>query len=453
MAIRLPAPARSALCWAGCLLTLSVHLAAQIPAIPVGADFQVNGYTSGSQSRPDVAVDASGGFVVTWSTFESDGTDPASSVQARLFSSDGSPLGDALQVNSYTTGGQLLPTMSMAPGGEFTVVWSSATDSDPTGGTQGQRLGSDGSFLGDEFQVNSYTTGLQIETAISVGQDGRFVAVWRSTGSPGTDGTTNSVQARWFDVDGSPLGSQFQVNSYTTSDQSDAEVAMDGIGGFVIVWTSSGSYGTDSSMSSVQGQRFDSDGEMIGGEFQVNTYTTEDQLQPSVDAGPDGAFVVVWTSDGSDGTDSSSDSIRARLYGSDGAPQGGEFQVNTYTTGSQNNPSVAMESDGSFVVVWSSSGSYGTDADGTSVQASRFASDGTQIGSQFQVNTYTTGSQRQPTLDFSPEGNFVVTWYSYGSGGTDTSSYSIQVRRYLGTDLFADGFESGNTSAWSTTVN
>jgi hypothetical protein len=43
-------------------------------------------------------------------------------------------------------------------------------------------------------------------------------------------------------------------------------------------------------------------------------------------------------------------------------PVGSEFQVNTYTTGYQQKSSVATDSDGDFVVVW---GSYGQDGRGT----------------------------------------------------------------------------------------
>jgi hypothetical protein len=54
-------------------------------------------------------------------------------------------------------------------------------------------------------------------------------------------------------------------------------------------------------------------------------------------------------------------------------PAGPEFQVNTYTTSSQSGPSVAMDPDGAFVVVWQSYGSGGTDTSGRSIQGQRFA--------------------------------------------------------------------------------
>ena len=46
--------------------------------------------------------------------------------------------------------------------------------------------------------------------------------------------------------------------------------------------------------SGVFGQRFDSDGSMVGSEFQVNTYTTGTQDTPSVAADASGNFVMVW---------------------------------------------------------------------------------------------------------------------------------------------------------------
>ncbi len=67
------------------------------------------------------------------------------------------------------------------------------------------------------------------------------------------------------------VGSEFQVNTYTTNYQIHPAVAR-APGGFVAAWASFGSSGSDSSLFSIQGQRFDPDGEPLGGQFQVNTY-------------------------------------------------------------------------------------------------------------------------------------------------------------------------------------
>ena len=70
---------------------------------------------------------------------------------------------------------------------------------------------------------------------------------------------------------------------------------------------------------------------------------------------------MVWTSYGSDGTDTAVPSIEGQRYDGLGVPDGGEFQVNTYTTGKQRLPSIGADADGNFVVVWDSFGSSGTE--------------------------------------------------------------------------------------------
>src|SRR5262245_61890816 len=70
-----------------------------------------------------------------------------------------------------------------------------------------------------------------------------------------------------------PTGPQFQVNTYTTNSQPASSVAADADGDFVVVWESRGSSSGDTSGASIQGQRYDSAGSPLGSQFQVNTYT------------------------------------------------------------------------------------------------------------------------------------------------------------------------------------
>ncbi len=128
---------------------------------------------------------------------------------------------------------------------------------------------------------------------------------------------------------------------------------------------------------------------------------------------------------------------------------GAEFQVNSYTSSNQGDPAVATASDGDFVVVWRNAGSTATDSSNYSVQGQRYASDGSVLGGEFQVNSYTTDYQKDPAVGMVSDGDFVVVWTSGGSGGTDPSSPSVQGQRFLGPHwIFTDGFESGDTSAW-----
>ena len=79
--------------------------------------------------------------------------------------------------------------------------------------------------------------------------------------------------------DVAPLSGQFQVNAYTTKQQYTAVVAKDDQGDFVVVWRSIGSYGNDMG-ESIQGRRFEANGQPKDVDFQVNTYTTGGQETP-----------------------------------------------------------------------------------------------------------------------------------------------------------------------------
>src|SRR5262245_54112071 len=84
-------------------------------------------------------------------------------------------------------------------------------------------------------------------------------------------------------------------------------------------------------------------GGAIGGEFQVNTDTLNGQYSPfgrRVAALADGGFVVVWDTGSQDGA---SDGICGQRFDSAGQRAGGEFQVNTYTTGVQESAVVAAD--------------------------------------------------------------------------------------------------------------
>ena len=136
--------------------------------------------------------------------------------------------------------------------------------------------------LGPDFQVNSYTTSHQAGSAVAFDGAGNFVVAWTSIGSTGSDTALDSVQAQRYDATGGPVGGQFQVNSYTTSQQGDVAVAFDGAGNFVVTWRSDGGAGSDTDGSSVQAQRYDATGAPVGGQFQVNSYTTSFQFSPEL---------------------------------------------------------------------------------------------------------------------------------------------------------------------------
>lgn len=418
--------------------------------VRVGDQFQANTYTTGGQRSAVVGMGPNGEFLVVWDSDGADNDTSNESVQAQRYARNGAPQGVQFEINTYTTSSQRDPAVAVDGAGGFIVVWQSFESDngdDDTWSVQAQRFGSDGTPLGEQLLVNTTTTSLQWRPAVASDAVGNFVVVWESSGEAGDD--ASSIQGQRFASSGAMQGAQFQVNTYTRNDQASPQVAMDAAGNFVVVWESYGS-DSDSSYYSVQAQRYASDGSAQGAQFQANTYTTGFQWSPSVGMEPAGDFIIVWSSERPDNGDSVPFSIQGQRYASDGSLLGASFLVNTYTTSDQGFPAVAVDSRGDFIVAWQSSGSAGTDTSSQSIQAQRFASDASPIGDQFQVNTYTNDTQTRPAVAASPVGDFVVAWDSYGSDGGDTSNDSVagQLFHVL---MFADGFESGDTSLWSFT--
>ena len=412
-------------------------------ADPAGGEFQVNTYIDDSQMYPTAAMDADGDFVITWLSFGTPGNDAGISVWAQRYSSVGVPQGAEFQVNTYTDGGQRDPKVAMDADGDFVIVWTSqgSAGTDSSGwSVQGQRYSAAGIPQGGEFQVNTHTASDQNSPAVAMDADGDFVVTWTSYSS-GTDASGTSVQAQRFDAAGVPQGFQFEVNTHTFSFQELPAVAMEGDGDFVISWTSRESGGSDTSVESVQARRYNADGVAQGREFQVNTFTDGFQGFSAIALGPEGDSVITWNSLGSAGTDAVGYSIQGQRYDAVGAPAGGEFQVNTFTNGHQLYPSVAMDGDGDFVITWTSDGSAGSDQSSFSIQGQRFNAPGAPEGGEFQVNSYTNSAQMYPEMAMDPAGNWVVTWLSFGSGGTDSSAYSVQAQRFSASPEVCNGLD------------
>ncbi len=186
--------------------------------------------------------------------------------------------------------------------------------------------------------------------------DGGFVVLWTSERSGGPDSGGTSVQGQRFDAGGMAQDDQFEVNSFAPVNQDSPAVTSLADGSFVAVWNSYG----ESGYHDVRGQRYAAGGTPLAGELQINTEPTNTQfLAPSVAALADGGFVVVWQSFASSGTDSSADSIQGQRFDADGTAMAGEFQINWTTIGPQLYPSVAALDDGGFIVTWQSESSSG----------------------------------------------------------------------------------------------
>jgi hypothetical protein len=387
---------------------------------PLGPQFQVNEWTTGSQFGPAVAGDGAGNFVVVWTSLEGAGTDASLSVQGRRYDAAGTPLGGEFQVNVWTTGYQADPAVASDAAGNFVVVWTSygSAGSDAAWHSiQARRYDAAGTPLGGQFQVNVWTTDAQHSPAVAPDGAAGFVVVWSSQSGAGTDLDAGSIQGRRYDAAGVPLGGEFQVNTYTTSGQAAPAVAADATGS-VVAWESFGS-AMDGEGTSVQAQRYDAAGTPLGPQFQVNEWTTGFQRSPAVALDGAGTLVVAWARDYSDSL------IQARRFDAAGTPLGPEFQVNVFTTFILTNPAVAADAAGNFLVVWDTFPYPGCCSFYT-VQGQRYDAAGAPLGGEFQVNAHGDAGQGRPAVANTAGADFVVLWDSFDSAGSDADEKSIQ---------------------------
>ncbi|MBY0484095.1 DUF4347 domain-containing protein [Nitrosomonas sp.] len=375
-------------------------------------EFRVNTYTTNEQTDSSITALNDGGFVVTWTSLGQDGR--GYGIYAQRYDANGAAQGSEFRVNTYTTDWQYEPSITALNHGGFVVTWTSdGQDGSGGGSIYAQRYDSNGAAQGSEFQVNTYTTDWQYEPSITALNDGGFVVTWTSQGQ---DGSERGIYAQRYDSNGAAQGSEFRVNTTTTDTQFHPSITAVTAGGFVVAWSSPDQ---DGSSWGIYAQRYDSNGVAQGSEFQVNTTMTDSQEDPSIAALIDGGFVVTWESNGQDGSGSG---IYAQRYDSNGAAQGSEFRVNTYTTDWQYDPSITALNDGGFVVTWTS---RGQDGSLSGIYAQRYDSNGAAQGGDFRVNPTTTDTQSSITA--LNDGGFVVTWSSQDQDG---SSGGIYAQRY-----------------------
>ena len=241
------------------------------------------------------------------------------------------------------------------------------------------------------------------------------------------DGLPGGVYELTFTILPAQTQSEFGVNSTVTGTQrtfgeTPQSVAVDADGDFIVVWASYGQNGAPASRANIYMQRFSRDGSLLGGETRVFATNTH-QVFGAVAVDADGDYIVTWTEYGRDGDSPTQSNVYARRFRSDGAPLSTAFLVNEQTSASQKWSSVAVDVDGDFVITWSS---YGQDGSGYGVYARRYNAAGVVQGGEFQVNESSLGNQRFSQVAMDHEGNFVITW-THDLSPTDSN---IHARRF-----------------------
>ena len=281
-----------------------------VKTLPVGQDFVINSYPEYSQGQPSVATLKDGGFIVTWTSLSEE--EPYG-IYAKRYDRYGLPMGEEFKVHSENFYGQGNPSVNGLIDGGFIITWN---DYDGLS-VMSQHYNSDGFPTTPQNQVTSSTGSEEWAPSVTGLSDGGFLVTWYSL-------PENRIYGQKYNSSGLPISEQFQVHSSTDVFQWTDNTALFNPlgyplgyfnpgqlltyadkwtwapsvteltdGGFVITWTGRSS---EQGVFSIYGQRYDSNGNPISEEFQVNSPKGGENWFPSVTALEDGEFMVTWTS-------------------------------------------------------------------------------------------------------------------------------------------------------------
>ncbi len=297
---------------------------------------------------------------------------------------------------------QRMPAIAMDHEGNFVVVWVDERN----GGMDiyGQRFDCSGNTLGENFKVNdAQGTGKYIgyNLGVAMDADGDFVVVWQDNRNMGSD-----IYAQRYDAAGTPIGHNFKVNDNLGGDQFGPAVAMNPSGEFVVAW-----FDNREGLYSLYGQRYSSSGEKTGNNFKIASVQTGRKFGttiPAIAINPKGDFVATWIAQiYYQETDSLNLEIHTVRFNHKNEILGSEFKVNdSDSILFLNNPDVAMDAPGNFVITWMEKRTESQD-----IYAQRYNFKGEALGSNFRVNEVTGKFFKQfPKAVMNLSKKFAIAW-------------------------------------------
>lgn len=331
-------------------------------------------------------------------------------------------------VNTFLENDQRDPQLITNNNGKIIVVWKSENQTfpDSQGDIKIQILDSDLNKIGAEVLINDFFIGDQTRPDAAMNEYDDFIIAWASYS--GSD-SMYDIKAKLYKND-LPYTNEFLVNTTVINSQTNPSVDIFSDGSFIVVWES---WFEDGSDRGIFAQRYSSDGNKIGLQFQVNTNTNFSQTKPVVKYFPDGKFVVIWES-WKQFSSSSSYDIYARLFDGNGNPLGSEFRVNDYTADYQWYADVIITDPDKFIVCWCSWEQDGYDG---GVFIKSFDANGSALTNEVLVNSTTRYFQWLPRLALTTDNNIIVTWSSWLQDSSREGIYA----KILDENLSAKSFE------------
>lgn len=389
-------------------------------------EISVNTETELYQRSPDAAALTGGGFVVAWEGNDPDADGSFMGISAQLFDANGNKIGSEFVVNSSTYSYQYDPSVVALSSGGFFVSWYSYDESKDGDGTAviGQFFDASGNKVGSELTINSGSVGDQQIPSVAALGDDSVVVVWE-TAADG-DYFSSSFSFRVFDSSGNPSGNEVTIAPEIDGLRyGDPQVAALSDGGFVISYTFRDTT-QDPSTTQVFAQRYNDAGVAQGDAILVVEKDDEGSPQaPTVEGLSDGGFVVSFeyfpNSGGGDDLN-----LLARIYDANGDAAGDQVAIET-GSGKAKEASIVALDDGGFAVTWS--GPTGGEFE-RGILLRLFDGDGVAQSEAVVVNTVNTQSyygQNEPDLVLLANGSLAVAWET-DDESIDPNPYGIGAR-------------------------
>jgi hypothetical protein len=241
--------------------------------------------------KVDVAALPGGDYIVVWKSSQTfvDPEDNGHTIQGRKIGADGNPLAEQFQINSrITRENERDPAVTELADGGFLVVWT-------TPQVHGRRFNADFTAAGDDFQINvadEFIAGTEVDTDVVVHEDGQVLVVWTD---PEDKSNVTEIRGRLFSQNLVAQGQDFRINTLTTGAQAVPRAADYGQGGFFVVWQSAASAGDDNDPPGIEGRIVTGSNQFAGPEFQLNDWISQKQQFPGI-GGRNGRVSVGWDS-------------------------------------------------------------------------------------------------------------------------------------------------------------
>ena len=373
------------------------------PEAAASPAFQVSAPGATFQAWPSAARLADGGVVVAWHAL-------GRGLCSRIYEPGGASRNLPSCVESPNAQAERPALAALAAGG-YVITWSVALGNN-TWGLRSQRYDATGSALADIQTIGSAAGLIQTQVTAAGLLGGGYVIGWQ--GLQYTGNGTN-IYAQRFADDGTPTGSEQQVNS---PDGGSVGTNMPGVaaladGGYVFVWNGGG--------ARAYARQFSAAGVPAGTDRLVTTRASFPFQAVAVAGLAGGGHVVAWNA---------GNAIDFQRFAAGGAPVGGPTQVQplppvdpnvicgatpqgpTPCTYRQDLPDIAALHDGGFWVVYEYQGLPWSD-DARVIHGRRFLADGSAAGPATRISdpaTLVAKAASRPAVAAAGAGGYIAAW-------------------------------------------